>query len=190
MNARTIVFGTCLLLAGAARAQAGTYLTVENLTDTVAPFGSCGCTQAEGWLTSLFMGFVIDGETLVIVPADYYPKKQVHQSESFYLINITKRNPVGLGATFTSKKIVGLPDTGFIFDARADTAGFSYCEQETVGCGGYSTGLTDAESNQTTILPGVGGSDTVDFQVYNALNEQISVLRVTFWPGMPPPKTK
>jgi hypothetical protein len=54
-------------------------LIVENISDSAPLWGDGNCLQAEGWLTALFMGFVVEeGETPVIVPADYYPRRQVH----------------------------------------------------------------------------------------------------------------
>jgi hypothetical protein len=58
---------------------------------------------------------------------------------------------------------------------------------ETVGCGGYGTGATDV-SLFFQIIQGLSGSDTVHFVVMDAQNNYQNVLRITFWPGNPPPK--
>ena len=82
-----------------------------------------------------------------------------------------------------------LPDSGFTFRPGGATAGFRYCAVETVGCGGYSTALTNVV-NQIFIMPGVDGSDSLEFQVLGPNGVVDSVVRVTFYPGNPPSRGK
>jgi hypothetical protein len=192
MKRWAVGFAFCLLL-WASNASAA-YIVVENISQDVPNWGDCSCIPATGWLTAVFMGLDVqdaDGTTytLVVVPADYYPKNITMPAGNFYLLDITKKNPVAPGSSYTSKKIVGLPDSGFTFRPGGATAGFRYCAVETVGCGGYSTSGTDVV-NQIFIMPGVDGSDSFEFQVPGPNGVVDSVVRVTFYPGNPPPRGK
>lgn len=57
-------------------------------------------------------------------------------------------------------------------------------------CGGYSTGTTDVWPNNFFITPGMLGSDSFEFQLPMADSTMIGVVRVTFYPGNPPPRGK
>lgn len=188
----TVGFVFCFVLVASSKAWAA-YVVVENVSQNAPDWGDCSCIPATGWLTALFMGLTIpnaDGTTdsLVVVPADYYPKNVTQPAGNFYLLDITKQNPVAPGSSFTSKKIVALPDSGFTFRPAGANIGMRYCAVETVGCNGYSTSLTDV-TNELLVLPGVGGSDSFEFQV-SGPNGVYSVVRVTFYPGNPPPRGK
>ena len=192
MKRWTVGLVLCFLLV-ASRAS-GAYLVVENISQNAPNWGDCGCIPATGWLTAVFMGLDVqdaDGTTytLIVVPADYYPRNVASPAGNAYLLDITKKNPVAPGSSYTSKKIVGLPDSGFTFRPAGATAGFRQCAVETVGCDGYSTGLTNVV-NQIFIMPGVDGSDSFEFQVPGPNGVVDSVVRVTFYPGNPPPRGK
>jgi hypothetical protein len=189
MKRWTVGLVLCFLLVASSKARAA-YVVVENISQNAPSWGDCGCIPATGWLTGVFMGLDVqdaDGTsyTLVVVPADYYPRNVTMPAGNFYLLDITKKNPVDPGSAYTSKKIVGLPDSGFTFRPGGATAGFRYCAVETVGCGGYSTSGTNVV-NQIFIMPGVDGSDSFEFQVPGPNGVVDSVVRVTFYPGNPP----
>jgi hypothetical protein len=76
-----------------------------------------------------------------------------------------------------SKKLIGVPDEGFLFGAGAAGIGGG-------GPGfGYSTVQTDPSPGQFRITPGLSGSDSFYFTVYRADGSTINVAKVTFYPG-------
>lgn len=186
----------CLLLV-ASKASA-TYLVIENISQTAPAWGSCGCISPTGWLGFITFGVtVVDSDgtphELTVWSSDYWPRWQTAQDTSYFVLldAVTKTNPVGPGEKHTSKKIIALPDTGFSFRSQGANFGIHYCAECLDSCGGYSSGLNDIwPASSRFILPGVPGSDTVDFQIPLADNTNASVIRVTFYPGNPPPRGK
>ena len=187
----------CFSLADASTASA-TYIVIENISDGVPNWGECNCHPATGWLGFVQIDLDVvedDGNTytLHMWPSDYYPRKQVNPGDAdFFLLGVTKKNPVAPGEIYTSKKIVGLPESGFRFRSTQGSAdiGVYYCEAAEDSCGGYSTGGTNVWPNGLFIVPGLTGSDSFDFQVPARPTGEIvnySVVRVTFYPGHPPP---
>ena len=130
MKRWTVGLVLCFLLV-ASRAS-GAYVVVENISQNAPDWGDCGCIPATGWLTAVFMGLDVqdaDGTTytLVVVPADYYPRNVTMSAGNFYLLGITNEDPVAPGVSYTSKTIVALPDSGFTFRPGGATAGFRFC---------------------------------------------------------------
>jgi hypothetical protein len=189
MKLWTVGLGLCFLLVSS-KASA-TYVVIENISQNAPNWGDCNCIQATGWLDFITMDFSVvdsDGSTydFTLISRDYYTKRQL-KGRNFVLLDVTYAKRLGPGERYTSKKILGLADTQFRFTSRGADIGVYYCELPLVGCGGYSTGMTDVWPDGLFITPGLSGSDSFEFQVPAAgsMNGP-AVVRVTFYPGNPP----
>ena len=173
-----------LLLASQASA---TYVVIENITPTAPLWGGCACHQAYGWLAGINVYFTVDGEAFTVASSEWT------KSGNTFVMDISKTKPVAPGASYTSKKIVGLPDAGFHFNSQGAGISVYNCEACLDSCGGYFTSGTSVWTsgmNGMDIVPGLAGSDSFDFQVPGPLQDYYSVVRVTFYPGNPPGRGK
>jgi hypothetical protein len=158
----------CFLLV-ASKASA-TYVVIENISPSAPNWGGCNCIRATGWLGFITMGFTVvesDGTTqdLILLSSDYGTRADLALAHgNFFLLDITKKNPVAPGDSRTSKKIIGLPDTGFRFSSRGADIGVYYCEACQDICGGYGTGNTNVYPDGLFIIPGLAGSNSFEFR--------------------------
>ena len=171
-------------LAAASTASAA-YVTIENTwpdgdtwtRDSLPTTGST-INFFKVWLTL----YDADSTNILIISGDYGYKKVPHATPTTSLlipIDITQDHVIPAGGMFTSKKLIGVPDEGFLFGAGVAGIGGG-------GPGfGYSTVQTDPSPGQFSITPGLSGSDSFYFTVYRADGSTINVAKVTFYPGNP-----
>jgi hypothetical protein len=185
MKRWTVGLVLCFLLV-ASKASA-TYVVIENITPTSPPFGGCACLQAYGWLAGINVDLTVDGEAFTVASSEWT------KSSNIFVLDISKTRPVAPGASYTSKKIIGLPDAGFHFAAQGPGISVYNCEACLDSCGGYFSGVTSVWTSGMhgmDIVPGLAGSDSFDFQVWGPAGDIYSVVRVTFYPGTPPGRGK
>jgi hypothetical protein len=148
------------------------------------------CIPATGWVSGIYMQFLIANtggtvDSLYVVSSDWYTKAQIKTIRgSLFILDVSKTSQVAPGGRYVSKKIIGLPDTGFTFTSRSPDVSVHYCSPGVDACGGYSTGGTNV-SGDVFIVPGAAGN-SFEFQVQAAGGVEYSVVRVTLYAGNPP----
>jgi hypothetical protein len=192
---RVWAIGLALCFSLMASKVSAAYLVIENISQNAPNWGDCNCIPATGWVSSVYLPFLVsntDGtvDSLCVVSSDWYTKAQLKTIRgSVFFLDVSKTSQVSPGGTYTSKKIIGLPDAGFTFVSRSPDVGLHYCSPGVDACGGYSTGATNL-SNDLFVTPGLAGSDSFEFQVPAAGQIYWSVVRVTFYPGNPPSRRR
>lgn len=173
MKRAGIVF-TCIFLLSLSTASnaSATYITIEN-TWTSAPLLQAGLGGPFSFITLSIRLDEFDLSTgLTMCSSDYCDPTSVIP------LDVTNANPIGLGETFTSQLLPGVPETQFFFSGLG-----------VAGAWGF-TGVADV-SMHYVIQPGVAGSDTVhvmwpypDPAPVN--NPYYPIGSITFHPGAPP----